>query len=77
MTVFAIGAGAAILVLIFALIAGRSWGQSIATVSQLGRDREALDERLEMNRDATDIERAAADRSDEDARKEAKRWSRG
>lgn len=37
---------------------------------------EATEDRLEMDREATAAERRAADMSDDEARKEATRWSR-
>lgn len=55
---------------------GLKRGSAAERAKQAERDRKAREERLEMHREATDAEREAAAMTDEEARKEAMKWSR-
>lgn len=57
-------------------VKGRADGAAKAENKALKNTIAAKDAQLEMNRDATKIERETAGLSDQDARKEAERWSR-
>lgn len=72
----AIGAGAAILAIIWAIFTGRSWGKSSAEAKQADRDRKAAAERIEMAGEGSAIEAGQSAKSDEEARQEALRWSK-
>ena len=69
-------AGGALAVLAAALWRAVTLGRSIERARTAMRDLEAKEEELEMHRDATQIERRSRDLADEDARKEALKWSR-
>lgn len=69
-------AGGALAVLAAALWRAVTLGRSIERARTAKRDLEAKEEELEMHRDATEIERRSRDLTDEDARKEALKWSR-
>lgn len=69
-------AGGALAVLAAALWRAVTLGRSIERARTAMRDLEAKEEELEMHRDATEIERRSRDLADEDARKEALKWSR-
>lgn len=53
-----------------------SAGRSAERGKQAERGIRAMEERLEMHREATEHERRARDLTDEQARKEAMRWSK-
>lgn len=59
-----------------AYLKGRGEGVADEKAKAARREIEARDEQLEMYREATAAERAAAALSDEAARKEAMKWSR-
>ena len=48
---------------------GKSDGKALERAKQAGRDRKAMEERHEMSRDATDIEKRAAGMSDDELNK--------
>lgn len=54
----------------------RSAGATAERAKQVERDNAAMADRLEMNREATEIERKASSMSDDEARKEPLRWSK-
>ena len=64
----------AILAAGFAALKLRQSGANAERAKQAGRDKKAVEERLEMDREATAAEREATALSDEGARKEAMRW---
>lgn len=72
--VLAIGAGIAALVAAYAK--GHSNGEAKAEAKRAQEEIDALEDRLEMYRDADAAEREAAGMSDDDALKEAMKWSR-
>lgn len=51
-------------------------GRSLERGEQAEAEARAKDEQLEMHRESTDAEREAASMSDDEARKEATKWSR-
>jgi len=51
-------------------------GKKSAEGEQAVEDREAVKERLEMHRDATEAERKAAGMSDDEAKQEALKWAK-
>lgn len=55
---------------------GRKEGGDDERAKQAARDRKAAAERLEMHREASEAEKAAKDLSDEEAKREALRWSK-
>lgn len=59
-----------------ALVTAYARGRSGEKARQAGRDLAAAQDRLEMNREATAIERRAAGMTDDQARKEAAPWIR-
>lgn len=59
-----------------AYLKGRGDGKAKAENKSLKRDVAARDEQLEMHREADAFEREVAAMTDEQARKEAKRWER-
>ncbi|WP_274626593.1 hypothetical protein [Arvimicrobium flavum] len=69
-------AGAAVSALGAAYLRGRSDARAKADLRATKREAAALEERLEMNREATDIERKAGELSDEEAQREAMTWAK-
>jgi hypothetical protein len=66
-----------------AIVAALGWGffqrqagANAERLKQAGRDRAAVEDRLEMHREATADELAAAGKTDEEARQEGLRWSK-
>ena len=68
--------GAAIAALGAAYLRGRTDAGAKAAYRKSIEDRKALEERLEMEREATIIERQASGMSEAEARKEAERWAK-
>lgn len=70
----------AVLLLIFGIIGaflrGKSSGKATERAKQTERDKAALGEQIEMNREATQIERETAAQTEADARAEANRWAK-
>lgn len=56
--------------------AGKSSERNANRAARAEAKAAAAEERLEMHREATDVERKARDLTDEEARKEARTWSR-
>lgn len=69
-------AGAALSVLAGAYLRGRSDARAKADFRDAKREAAAREERLEMHREATEIERKVGEMTDEEARKEATKWAR-
>lgn len=67
-----VGAGT----LIMAFLRGRKSGLDAERAKAAKRDLDAANERLEMNREATDIERATAGMSRDELQREAGKWTR-
>lgn len=61
---------------VFAFVKGDRRGYRRAEAKQAAKDKKAVEERLEMDREATDIERKVVALSDDDARAEADKWAR-
>lgn len=74
-TVLAIGAG--VIAAATAWIHGRVSGAAAERNKQAAGQLAAAQDRIEMNREATDIERQTVGQTDEQARKEAAPWVRG
>lgn len=68
--------GAALVGLIAAFLRGRSYEAQRQQTKRIETEKKALDERLEMDREATAIERKATGMTDAAAREEAMKWSR-
>lgn len=68
--------GAALVALLGAFAGGRVSGASRERDKQAGRDKAAVEEQLEMHREASEAERQAAALTEEAARKEASKWSK-
>lgn len=68
--------GGAFIAAMAAWMRGRVTGARAERGKQAGRDRDALADQLEMHREATDAERKVVRMSDEEARREAMKWSR-
>jgi outer membrane murein-binding lipoprotein Lpp len=73
-TILAIGGG--IIAMLVVWMRGRVSGAAAERSRQAGKDIAAAQDRLEMNREATDIERKTAGMTDDQARKEAAPWVR-
>lgn len=58
------------------VMGGRISGARAERDKQAGRDKAALEDQLEMHREANDIDRKVTGASDEQARQEAAKWSR-
>lgn len=59
-----------------AIVAAYFRGKKSEKAKQAARDLAAAQERVEMNREATDIERQTVGQTDEQARKQAEPWVR-
>lgn len=71
-----VGIAAVIAAIAGAWLKGRSSGVKSERAKQTAGKLAAAEDRLEMDREATDIERLAAGMTDEQARDEAMKWSK-
>ncbi|MGO4834291.1 hypothetical protein AB4144_18700 [Rhizobiaceae sp. 2RAB30] len=69
-------AGAAIVALVGIVVKLRLDGGRLERAKRVAEDLRAAEVRLEMNREASAEERAAANMSDAEARREATKWAR-
>lgn len=65
-----------VLATLIAFLTGNSRGARRQERKQVAEKLAAAEDRLEMDREATDADRKARDLSDADAAKEAQRWAR-
>lgn len=68
--------GAAIAAFAAVYLRGRSDAKAKADLANARRDAAAREERLEMHREATEIERKVAGQTEDEARKEAMKWAK-
>lgn len=69
-------AGGGLVAVLLALWRAFAAGKAAERGRQSKRDLKAAEDRLEMHREASEIERRARDLTDDQARQEAERWAR-
>lgn len=72
---YVIAAGSFLAVLLGIYLKGRSDANTTARMERMKREAKANEDRLEMHREATEIERKVAGMTDEEARREADKWA--
>jgi outer membrane murein-binding lipoprotein Lpp len=76
MTAWLLAAGGFLVTLFLAYVRGRVTGGQRERKKRDAEKVRAAEDRLEMDREATDAERNAAGMADEEARREALKWAR-
>lgn len=68
--------GGGLIAVVIAWLRGRMTGARAERDRRAARDLKTAEDRLEMHREATEEERRAAAMTDEEAKEEARRWSK-